>query len=488
MSFVSDDASVVGVPLGLSPPSSRRASEILPPLAVAESVPTPRHPLNNHKKNISAASTEHSFYRVLSQYCEDNIGAATTDFSNSATFPRESMSPPSADVSSIQATNKQNETGWKLFGATMADGTTSMHSRSSEHSQPRTITQTSTPTPSQTPISNRSSDPFDLELNKLYPRDSAHNNLIRNNNSKLKRLTTQPPRPPRPTHSAGSSFAATNANQPDRPFIYPCPKTTPTRKVGNTIDVDYQAGLVMILQSGKLSPSQVQIFSVMANSLSALSGVLFNPLARDAITQWEMSVTKSVTEPIIIAYEGFHTEIMRKEEALKRVMAYLPDLKNLEDMEELKVGVQMWKERLAVTNIHAIDSNTINIFDYFSKFYDTTIYHTFLRILHSRPTHNIRLLFPHLNSIYASVEAVNNRARDLKFAVDNIRFTLHIAKEKLKENGKMLARELYDLSVWQCKVELLEVQGGESVCWNSLSVKEKDFLFKRRIRKREKTF
>ncbi|KAI9697213.1 MAG: hypothetical protein M1836_004777 [Candelina mexicana] len=488
MSFLySDDSTVVEVPMALSPPSSRRASEVLPPLAISQ---TTRPQLNNQDATgFGAATTDYSRYRMLSQYCDANIGAATTDYSNSTTLPKECMFPPLADGSSIYAINRSNGTGWGSFGTVVTDKTLSMYSRSSEQSQSQTQSttpaQTSARMPLQTTTSNPSSDPFDLELNKLFPRESPFNNLIKNDSSKLKRLTTQPARV---THSAAPSFAGTSSSPPDRPFITPCAKTTPTRKVGGSIDVDYHAGLQILFSAGKLPEAQVHTFSIMVNKLSAISRVLFNPLAEDAIADWEMDETKRVTESIIITYEEIHEDIKRKEEALKKVMVYLPNLTGLDDMDELHMGIKIWKQRLAVSNICNIDSNTINVFDYFSKYYDTTVYHLFLSTIQRKPGHNIRELSPHLNSVYACVEAVNIRARDLKCDINKMRGTLDKAKQKLKDFGEEVAVTQFEMRAWQTKLELVEEFGEHRVHWDELSWKEKQLLMRTRLRKREVTF
>ncbi len=423
--------------MALSPPSSRRTSEVLPPLTTSQLAP--------------------GSLRAIGDYPYPVIGTATTD-SSKGSHGKVPMFPPLDKGFSIRAVNTPNQSGenqsftrakrgfsvstqsqspmfsppvggpplhianqlsqfdgshsskevpqgWGV--STQSQSSVMPQSTTPSHKPSKTYWQNSSQMPShtpsqtqpQTPPPERISDPFDLELAKIFPEGRfKFSNTPNSENSQLKRLTTQSRRPSTsagssvagrstqsrhpsqsagssvvgpstqsrhpsrsagssiagpstqsryPSHSAGSSVAGQSVNVPDVPFVTPCPKTTPTRRIGNRIDVDYHAGLQLHFNTKLLPKAQVYSFSVMANSLSAISRLLFNPFAKEAIADWEMDETKRVTECVIIMYGNIEEQIIKKDEALKKVTPYLPELKTCEKVDELYMGVTIWSEILA---------------------------------------------------------------------------------------------------------------------------------------------
>ncbi|KAI9820603.1 MAG: hypothetical protein M1827_004972 [Pycnora praestabilis] len=245
------------------------------------------------------------------------------------------------------------------------------------------------------------SDPFELELHKLFPQGfDGH-------------LTLNP--------ILGRSQPRARAKQEER-----LPDPYEKRNQGDLLEI-----IQNLSSSGAIDSSLAYAFSVMVNMLRHLSKRIFHPLFKNGIEDSVIEETKNVVEEIIVIYHGFFGALLDKWNTVKEVQLWLPDLERMEDAQELEVAIGIWKQRLWNSEIQAIDRNELRVFKYFRSYYDVEFYQDFIQYHRHRPNHNIWELAAQLHSIYLMVEDVLQLYRRLVSALSALSKSLRSAMDRV---------------------------------------------------------
>ncbi|KAI9823837.1 MAG: hypothetical protein M1819_001117 [Sarea resinae] len=187
--------------------------------------------------------------------------------------------------------------------------------------------------------------------------------------------------------------------------------------------------LTKLLQFPGLDSRFNRIVSTVINMIQHIHLALFNPLAEHQVHKFIMEHVISLADDIITIFVAIKNDLSTRLDKFNHTKLFLPTLETVVDAEDLRMGLQLWIEKMRA--IKPLAPTTALIFRNIAWFYEEKVYHSFLQTRVSKPEHGMRHLTGHLNALYTATEDVYHLSSQLVRDTAMAKFSIEAACGRL---------------------------------------------------------
>ena len=237
------------------------------------------------------------------------------------------------------------------------------------------------------------------------------------------------------------------------------------------------ARLLALFVNGRLDISVLRKFNNLALMVSHLGHLLYSLNLRDSGERDTVRRIKVVAEKVVWIYDHMKSELQHRIDAFHHARMSLPSLERIIDTDQLLTALEIWMKRLLyvfvlplalrfnrtlalrwiISRIPALTlfigplsspvkplpDDLVRLFRRFCVFYDTVVYHDFLRTHRHNPLPSEWDLSSYLTAIYAVTEDVANMAKDFHRKVKELRQIMVFAQWRLRRGSTYVSNTLY---------------------------------------------